>query len=84
MHQELAAEHRGREKWGYSRSTGTSFTEGRGSASFSNDWMKDGASRAEIASKHEFVGEEAGPTWLMRREGDRVEVLSEEGGVAQV
>lgn len=78
--------------------TGTSFTEGPDShrkkkCSSPNgqtrDWLSDGGSRAEQASAppvHEFKSrdEDGGPAWLNRRSGDQVEVLGEEGSVAQV
>lgn len=48
------------------------------------DWLANGGSRGQVAATHEYSGERPGPAWLTRREGDRVEVLSEDGGVAQV
>lgn len=90
-HRRLAEEHDGRGKWGYSRSTGTSHmprNEKTMSGKNGTDWLRCGASRAEAASVgvSEFVDEsgEAGPTWLIREQGDRVEVISEEGTTAQV
>ncbi|KAK5169644.1 uncharacterized protein LTR77_005621 [Saxophila tyrrhenica] len=76
LHSELAAQHNGRDKWGYSPSTGTSMMEGPQSMG--------GDSRARAAATHEYAGDKTGPAWLTRREGDRVETLSEHGGVAQV
>lgn len=80
LHAELAAQHNGRENWGYSRSTGSSMTEGpRNSRSYA-----EGGSRAQMAATHEYSGEQKGPAWLTRRHGDKIETLSEDGGVAQV
>jgi glycine/D-amino acid oxidase-like deaminating enzyme len=90
-HRRLAEEHNGREKWGYSKSTGTSYTPGKGktmSGKNGADWLRHGASRAEAAAVgvSELVDEpeEGGPAWLKRGNGDRVEVISEEGTTAQV
>jgi glycine/D-amino acid oxidase-like deaminating enzyme len=90
-HQRLAEQHNGREKWGYSRSTGTSYAPGRGKTiggKNGTDWLRHGASRVEAAAVGvcEFVNqpEDGGPTWLRRGQGDRVEVISEEGSTAQV
>jgi glycine/D-amino acid oxidase-like deaminating enzyme len=90
-HRRLAEEHNGREKWGYSRSIGTSYTPGKGktmSGENGTDWLRHGASRAEAAAVGvgEFVdeSEEGGPAWLRRGNGDRVEVISKEGTTAQV
>jgi len=81
LHKELAEEHGGREKWGYSRSTGTSMVDGSGKRG--DDWLREGGSRAEMAGVHEFE-EGKGPAWLTRRAGGRVEVVSEDGSTAQV
>jgi glycine/D-amino acid oxidase-like deaminating enzyme len=90
-HRRLAEEHNGREKWGYSRSTGTSYTPGKGKTIGSKngtDWLRHGSSRAEAAAAgvSEFVDDPAAdePTWLRRGVGDRVEVISEKGTTAQV
>ena len=48
------------------------------------DWLFEGGSRAQVAAKHEYRGDEAGPAWLTKKEGDKVEMISEDGGVAQV
>ncbi len=90
-HRRLAEEHNGREKWGYSRSTGTSYNPGKEKTTGGRngtDWLRHGTSRAEAATPGAsgFVdeSEEGGPKWLRRRHGDRVEVISEEGTTAQV
>jgi len=90
-HQRLAEEHNGREKWGYSRSIGTSYTPGKVKKTDhknGTDWLRHGASRVEAAtvSVGEFVdkSEEGDPTWLRRSNGDKIEIISEEGTTAQV
>lgn len=47
-------------------------------------WLANGGSRSQVAATHQFSSAHKGPAWLTRRQGDRVEVLSEHGGVAQV
>jgi glycine/D-amino acid oxidase-like deaminating enzyme len=90
-HKRLAEENNGKEKWGYSSSTGTSFTAGRGKKMGGKsglDWLRHGASRAEAAAAgvSEYVDEENrnDPKWLRVGEGDSVEVISEDGSTAQV
>ncbi|MCJ1226312.1 hypothetical protein MMC12_002962 [Toensbergia leucococca] len=81
LHKQLAEEHNGREKWGYSQSIGTSLldTDGtRGEA-----WFREGGSRAEAAGKHEFYSDD-GPAWLTRREGEKLEIISQGDSTAQV
>ena len=69
LHAELAAEFNGRERWGYSRSTGTSLTYGDGGGrARGDDWLREGGSRAEARGAHEFV-EGLGPSWLIRGSG---------------
>lgn len=85
MHRQLADKDHGYEKWGYSQSTGTTFTEGQSHRGQRGDqWYEDGGSRTDAARGHEFVGGVGGPAWLRRRAGQTVEVVGEEGSVAQV
>ncbi|UJO19899.1 Putative oxidoreductase [Fulvia fulva] len=90
LHQELADEHNGRQNWGYSRSTGISLVDGGGRSSSGGrqdtEWLANGTSRAQAAQDpgvHEFVSGN-GPSWLRKRDGDAVDHIGEEGGVAQV
>ncbi|TKA23323.1 hypothetical protein B0A50_07531 [Salinomyces thailandicus] len=85
LHRELAEEYNGKDTWGYSRSTGTSLTEAshRGGAT-GYDWLREGGSRADAAGIHEFAGDEVGPAWLKRRQGDHLDLISEDESVAQV
>jgi hypothetical protein len=86
-HKRLAEEFGGRERWGYTRSTGTSYTAGKKKGNGrGDDWLRHGSSRAEAATEiiSEFVAEDDGPRWLRRGEGDNVEVISDDGSTAQV
>ncbi|TVY71480.1 putative oxidoreductase [Lachnellula suecica] len=88
-HKRLADEYGGREKWGYSRSTGLSYTAGkRRGGPRGDDWLRHGASRADaIVGSSEFTdgaAQRLRPEWLARADGDDVEVISEEGSTAQV
>ncbi len=85
LHKQLAEEHGGKEKWGWSRSTGTSLTQGAdaGKGARGDDWLREGSSRAEVAGEHDFIDGQ-GPAWLTVQEGGRVEVISEGDSTAQV
>jgi glycine/D-amino acid oxidase-like deaminating enzyme len=88
-HKRLAEEHGGREKWGYSPSTGTSYVSVDGKkkgGKRGDDWLREGSSRAEAAGETAFevAIEEVDLGWLRREDGDLVEVISEEGQLAQV
>ena len=51
LHKELADEYGGKENWGYSRSTGTSLTEGKPKGGKTGyDWLRHGGSRADAVS----------------------------------
>lgn len=85
MHRRLAEKDGGYSNWGYSKSTGTTFVEGDGRLEKDGkQWLENGGSRAEVAGSHEFVQGEGGPAWLLKKDGEKVEVLSEDGSVAQV
>ncbi|KAI5360771.1 Putative FAD dependent oxidoreductase, FAD/NAD(P)-binding domain superfamily [Septoria linicola] len=88
LHRELAEQYDGRKKWGYSRSTGTSLVVGRDKSSKkkSKEWLQHGGSRAEVAKaeKIEHYTDGSGPGWMRKKDGNRVEMISDEGGVAQV
>ena len=84
LHRELAAEHGGREKWGYVGSRGFSHSAGvRGKGKKrGEDWFRDGESRWDVV--REGFRDGAEPGWLRRSEGDSVESIGEEGSLAQV
>ncbi|OJD10694.1 hypothetical protein AJ78_08366 [Emergomyces pasteurianus Ep9510] len=90
LHEQLAREHGGYEKWGYMRSTAVGlqvqYADGQRSAR-GDDWLRQGASRAEVAVRADERKEgepDAAPAWLTRQEGGRADRISDVGGVAQV
>ncbi|KAI9731839.1 MAG: hypothetical protein M1818_007704 [Claussenomyces sp. TS43310] len=88
-HRRLAEEHNGRDKWGYSRSTGTGYTAASKkttSGERGDDWRREGTSRANAAKKgiSELVDDGHGIKWLTRSAGDEIEVISSGGSTAQV
>jgi len=85
LHKELAEAHGGREKWGYCKSIGTSLTyDGETAVGGSGeDWLSEGSSRVNAAELHEFA-EGDGPAWLTRAKGSSLEIISQDGSVAQV
>jgi glycine/D-amino acid oxidase-like deaminating enzyme len=88
LHRELAEQYGGREKWGYLRSNGVSYSAGkvgkgrRGESG--EDWLRQGGSRGDVVGVSEGYVDDNGPAWLKREEGDRIEVIGEEGTLAQV
>jgi glycine/D-amino acid oxidase-like deaminating enzyme len=88
LHKELAEKYNGAERWGYSRCTGTSLTRKSKSKSKSGargeDWIRYGGSRAAASGTVNEVVERAGPAWLTKEVGHELEVISDEGTVAQV
>ncbi|KAI0173610.1 FAD dependent oxidoreductase [Hypoxylon sp. FL1284] len=81
-HRRLAEKDDGARAWGYAPSTSVSLSPATKSQNRVDVWCRDGASRAEAASGYPSAG--AAPPWLSRAEGDTVEVISDEGTVAQV
>ena len=81
LHKQLAQENNGSEKWGYSRSTGTSLIDQTGQRG--EAWCREGASRAEVAGEYEFI-DGKGPAWLSRKHQARLEVISDGDSTAQV
>ncbi|KAL8692462.1 MAG: hypothetical protein Q9218_002530 [Villophora microphyllina] len=81
LHRELAKEHNGYEKWGYSRSTATSLVETIGGEE-EKDWLDGGTSRAKAAKR---IAESDGtqPAWLAPRHG-RPDIIDKGDGTAQV
>ncbi len=90
-HRRLADSDGGGRRWGYVDSTCVSFSKGARSAASGDRekvdvWCRDGASRAEAAAATGTGEPGTGtvPPWLRVAEGDSVDVISEEGTVAQV
>ncbi|KAK0729712.1 FAD dependent oxidoreductase [Lasiosphaeris hirsuta] len=83
LHRKLAADHAGRETWGYTATTSVNYATAspRARGARGDDWLRTGTSRAEMAP-----GSSPGsvPPWLSRTEGDCVEGISPEGMTAQV
>ena len=80
LHKQLAEENDGYEKWGYSRSSGTSLEESVGAANGA-DWLREGASRSVAAARTGNTGG-SGPTWLQRHSD--LDVMSDGSTTAQV
>lgn len=88
LHKELADKYNGSEKWGYSRCTGTSLTRQPQSklkpGARGEDWIRYGGSRAAASGTiNEFV-QGTDPAWLTKEAGNKLDVISGEGTVAQV
>ncbi len=88
LHRELAEQYGGREKWGYLRSSGVSYSAGKVGEGRrrerGEDWLRQGASRGDVVGVSEAYGNYNGPAWLKTEEGDSIEVIGEEGSLAQV
>jgi glycine/D-amino acid oxidase-like deaminating enzyme len=88
LHQQLAKEHDGSEKWGYTPSTALSLDlqegVGIGTGQRGEDWLLDGTSRAEVSTRKDMLREDGTPTWLTKQKGGSLEVISSEDGCAQV
>lgn len=88
LHEQLAREHNGSERWGYAPSTALSLSIeegiGVGMGERGEDWLLRGTSRAEVSAGNGLVKEDGGPAWLTRREGEGLDVISSEDGCAQV
>ncbi|KAE8377068.1 FAD dependent oxidoreductase [Aspergillus bertholletiae] len=79
LHERLAIEHGGVEKWGYMKGTALSYGAmiKRGSGTCSDDWIDRGASRAETASGSTLTTRLGAPAWLTVRPGVKVERISD-------
>ena len=81
LHNQLAKENNGWEKWGYSTSTGISLVSIKGERG--EAWCCQGTSRAEAAGEYESI-QGKGPPWLSREHQGRLEVISDGDSTAQV
>lgn len=88
LHKELADKYNGSEKWGYSRCTGTSLTRQPQSkskpGSRGEDWIRHGGSRAAASGTISEFFQGADPPWLTKEAGNKLDIISDEGTVAQV
>lgn len=94
-HRALADRDDGPRNWGYVRSTSLSLSLAAAGDKGKKEekggrvdvWCRDGASRAEAANGGDALAVAAvatPPPWLRSEQGDTVEVISEEGTVAQM
>ncbi|KAL8817380.1 MAG: hypothetical protein Q9223_003782, partial [Gallowayella weberi] len=81
LHKKLAKAHGGYEKWGYSRSTATSFAETIGGGE-DEDWLGEGTSRAK-AAKRIAENDDTRPVWLAPRHG-KPDIIDKGEGTAQL
>ena len=81
LHNELAEKHRGAQKWGYSRSTSTSFA--RDPLIHGEHWVESG-SRANVAGDVHESRPSHLPSWLKRRGTDELDVIGTDENTAQV
>ncbi|KAH8201176.1 hypothetical protein TruAng_004644 [Truncatella angustata] len=81
-HRKLAEKGDGASRWGYTKSTSISLSPGPKDGNRVDAWSWEGTSRTEAAGgdRKECVA----PPWLRRGEGDTVDMIGEEGTVAQV
>lgn len=88
LHEKLAKEHNGSEKWGYAPSTALSLAiqegVGIGTGERGEDWLLSGTSRAEVSAGNDLLNEDGTPAWLTKQEGGSLDVISSEDGCAQV
>lgn len=87
QHRLLAEKKAGKEEWGYSPSTSFNYAAApirKGPKKRGNDWLRQGASRADGAAT--VIDDHTGkaPSWLRRAVGDEIEVIGEDGSTAQV
>ena len=80
LHKKLAEENSGYEKWGYSRSSGTSLAE-TADAGNGADWLREGTSRSTAAARTNN-GSGNGPAWLKRQ--SELDVMSNGSTTAQM
>ncbi|KAF2657959.1 DAO-domain-containing protein [Lophiostoma macrostomum CBS 122681] len=85
LHKELADKHNGRKTWGYSQSTGISYSldEEAAVGGSGEDWLSSGTSRAQAAGAHSDANSD-GPIWLKKADGATMEVISKNSSTAQI
>ena len=81
LHKELAEQHGGAEKWGYSRSTSTSFA--RNPLIHGEDWVESGSRAQAAGTIHEAKSDNL-PTWLRRSKHDELDIIGADDTTAQV
>ncbi|PYI00575.1 FAD dependent oxidoreductase superfamily [Aspergillus sclerotiicarbonarius CBS 121057] len=85
LHESLAAEHGGAQKWGYMKGVALSLgsTSNKGGAR-GDDWLRAGTSRAETAAGTTQYNDPEVPDWLTQQQGAAVEQISDKDTTAQV
>ncbi|KAI9043177.1 putative oxidoreductase [Aspergillus affinis] len=80
LHESLAAENGGAEKWGYMKGTAMSLAPSMGSKMGlrGDDWLTAGASRAETAAGSSESAIVEVPEWLTRQKGMALERISDD------
>ena len=87
LHKQLSDQYEGDRRWGYLPSSALSLgiDEGVGvGGSRGEDWLLQGTSRANAATQGDFLEPDGSPAWLTKQKGGTVEVISSDGGCAQV
>ncbi|PYH93134.1 FAD dependent oxidoreductase superfamily [Aspergillus ellipticus CBS 707.79] len=85
LHESLAAENGGAEKWGYMKGTALSLgsASNKGGAR-GDDWLRAGTSRAETAAATTGTKAAEVPDWMTQQQGGIVEQISDKDTTAQV
>ena len=83
LHKDLAEKYGGADKWGYCRSTSTSFSSNPRKGARGKDWLMQG-SRAEVAGEVREAKGPNYPSWLKHLEGDEIEIIGGDDTTAQV
>lgn len=80
LHESLAAENGGAEKWGYMKGTALSLAPSMSSrlGLHGDDWLSAGGSRAETAGGSKEPGIVEVPGWLTRQRGMALEKISDD------
>lgn len=81
-HRKLAEKENGAINWEYASSIPISLSPASDAKKSVDLWFRDGASRAEASRAEPVQG--IAPPWLRAKDGDTVEVISEEGTVPQL
>ncbi|KKY17482.1 putative fad dependent oxidoreductase superfamily [Phaeomoniella chlamydospora] len=88
LHKELSDKYNGVRNWGYLPSTALSLgideDVGVGGRQRGEDWLLQGASRANAAERTDFLNPDGSPAWLTQQKGGTLEVISGKNDCAQV
>lgn len=83
-HERLAEKFDGREKWAYAKSVTVNYEPLRRKVNGpgSEDWLREGGSRADLVAEKREVEDGNSPPWLRRVKGDAVSVVDNAEGTA--